>query len=320
MSAPKPPVLSVGAAPHVRRPGGLAWLHAGMLLALVPTAFAGAAGHAFGPKAAAGLPAASGSLSGILNVLSREMGVDAGPLWFFGILGALALSAGFGALAEYVTQVAMRQPYRAIDGHGALTGLLLALVLPPTVPAWVLIVGIVVSVFLAKQLFGGIGGYPMHPAMVGYMVLLLSWPNHVIAVGSASMGAPTPTAVLATAAGGLLLWARGSIRPPITLGVLAGVAVFALAFAGRLPGSFADQFLTGHVVLCAFFIATDPTSSPANQRAMWIYGFGVGFFIVLIRAYGVWPEAAPFAVLLMNVVNPLLDKVRPKPLRAVIPR
>jgi electron transport complex protein RnfD len=184
----------------------------------------------------------------------------------------------------------------------------------------VLIIGIVASVFLGKQIFGGIGGYPMHPAMVGWMVLLLSWPHHVVAVGSASMGAPTTTAVGATVLGGLVLWARGLIRPQITLGVLAGVAVFSLAFAGRLNDGFAAQFLTGHVFLAAFFIATDPTCSPANRRAMWVYGFGVGFLIVLIRAFGVWPDAIPFAVLLMNVVNPLLDRWRPAPRRAVIPR
>ncbi len=319
MSSTPHVTYSVGAAPHVRRRTGLGWMHSTIILALLPTAFLGAVGHSFGARSAE-LNAAPGGLSDIIRMMSVEMGIDSGPLWLFGVLGTIALAAGFGALFEYVTQVAMRQPYRATDGHGALMGMLLALIMPPTVPAWVLLVGVAVTVFLGKQIFGGIGGYPMHPAMVGWMVLLLSWPHHLYPVGSASMGAPGAAAILATVAGGMFLWWRGLIRPQITLGVLAGVAVFSLAFAGRLQGGFVDQFLTGHVVLCAFFVATDSTCSPANRRAMWIYGAGTGFLIVLIRAFGVWPDAVPFAVLLMNVVNPLLDRLRPRVRQGVIPR
>jgi electron transport complex protein RnfD len=215
--------------------------------------------------------------------------------------------------------VALRQPYRALDGHAALLGVLLVLLMPPTVPVWVVLIGVVCAVFLGKQIFGGLGGYPMHPAIVGWLVLLLSWPNWLYPVGTTSIAAATPVAVVMTALGGLFLWARGAIRPQISLGVLLGVAVFALAFAGRLEGGFADQFLKGHVVLAAFFLSTDPTTSPANRRAMWIYGFGTGFLIVLIRAFGVWADAVPFAVLLMNVLNPLIDRAPARRRVAVTP-
>ncbi len=321
MSTPPPPstIYTVGAAPHIRSRPSITKTNNLYILALLPTAFLGAVGHAFGDKAAA-LDAGFGPLNSITKTLSVEMGVDSGPLWLFGILGTLGLAAGLGALIEYLSQVAMRQPYRATDGHGALMGLLLALLLPPTVPPWVLVVGLVVTIFMGKQLFGGLGGYPLHPAMVGWMVLLLSWPNALNPVGAASIAAPHAPAVIATLLGGLFLWWKGVIRPQITLGVLAGVAVFSLAFAGRLHGSFADQFLTGHVVLCAFFLATDATCSPANRRAQWIYGAGTGFLIVLIRAYGVWPDAIPFAVLLMNIVNPLVDRLRPRHRKVVVSR
>ena len=65
-------------------------------------------------------------------------------------------------------------------------------------------------------------------------------------------------------------------------------------------------------MLCAFFLATDATTSPANRRAMWLYGGSIGFLIVLIRAYGVWPDAVPFAVLLGNILTPLCDRWRPR--------
>ena len=105
-------------------------------------------------------------------------------------------------LVEYVSQMAMRQPYRALDGHAALMGVLLALLLPPTVPVWVLLIGVVVAVFLGKQLFGGLGSYPMHPAVVGWLVLVLSWPNWIYPVGMASVAAVTPTAVESTRTAG----------------------------------------------------------------------------------------------------------------------
>ncbi|HMB69409.1 MAG TPA: RnfABCDGE type electron transport complex subunit D, partial [bacterium] len=265
-------LYTVGAPPHLRSPRSLTRMHHWTVLALIPTALFGAIGHAFGPRATAVDPADAGigSLSGIVQMLTREMGVDSGPLWLLGILGTVALASGFAVLVEYVSQMAMRQPYRALDGHAALMGVLLALLLPPTVPVWVLLIGVVVAVFLGKQLYGGLGSYPMHPAVVGWLVLVLSWPNWIYPVGMDSVASATATTVVLTAAGGLLLWARGWIKPQIPLGTLASVAVFSLLFAGRLEGTFGDQFLKGHVFLAAFFLATDPTSSPANRRGRWL--------------------------------------------------
>lgn len=319
---PDPSTLfQVGAAPHVRSRRSLTAMHHGMVLALLPTVVAGAVAQAFGERAAAIDPAVAGigSLSHAVGSLTAAMGLDSGPLWLIGILGTVALASGFAVLVEYLSQVLMRQPYRALDGHAALMGMLLALLLPPTVPVWVLLVGVAITVFLGKQVFGGIGSYPMHPAVVGWLVLVLSWPNWVYPVGMASVAAASPATVLWTAAGGLFLWARGIIRPQIPLGVLAGVAVFALVLSGRLEGGFADQFLKGHVLLAAFFLATDATSSPAYSRAMWIYGFALGFLIVLIRAYGVWADAVPFAVILMNIVTPLLDRPPTRKAQTVTP-
>jgi len=319
---PDPSTLfRVGAAPHLRSPRSLTALHHETVLALMPAVLFGAIAHASGSRATALDPAAAGigSLGRLVASLTRAMGVDSGPLWLLGILGTVALASGFAVLVEYLVQVAMRQPYRALDGHAALMGVLLALLLPPSVPVWVLLVGVAVTVFLGKQVFGGIGSYPMHPAVVGWLVLVLSWPNWIYPVGMDSVAAASPATVAVTALGGLALWFRGVIRPQIPLGVLAGVAVFALVFGGRLEGGFADQFVHGHVVLAAFFLATDPTCSPAYPRAMAVYGFALGFLIVLIRAYGVWVDAVPFAVILMNIVTPLIDRPPARRRPAVAP-
>lgn len=305
------PMLTVGVAPHLRSRATTARWHYSAILALLPTVFLGAVGHAFGERATE-LATSYGPLNRVIRLLVIELGLDSGVLWFFGILGTVALAMGFGIFVEYATQVAMRQPYRALDGHGALMGLLVALLLPPTVPWWTLFAGIVAAIVLGKQLFGGIGGYPMHPAAVGWLVLILSWPNLVYPVGAASIATATSWSVLATLAGGLALWLAGAIRPQIALGTLLGVAVFSLVFAPQLEGGIAAQFLSGNVFLAAFFLAPDPTCSPANRRPMWVYGFGVGFLILLIRAHGIWPDAVPFAIVLMNAVTPLLDLWRPR--------
>ncbi len=302
------PTFLVGAPPHWRTRLSVSRVNHAFILALVPTFLLGAIGIAFGPSAA-DLDLRFGATT---RALAHQMGIDSGPLWLLGILGTVALGLGLGALIEYLIQIILRQPYRAIDGHGALMGLLLVLLLPPTVPLWVVVFGIVIASFLGKQIYGGIGCYPMHPVAVAWVILSLSWPTYVYPVGAVSVAAPTVTAVMATLAGGLVLWVLGYIRPQISLGVLGGVALASLLFAGHLRGDFADQFLTGHVMLCAFFLATDSTSTPANRTAMWLHGFGTGFLIILIRGFGIWPDAVPFAILLMNTINPLLDRIRPR--------
>jgi len=310
------PTLTVGTSPHRRTTTSITKMNVAFIVALCPVALVGAIAHSFGPNATA-MKTASGPFAAVIETLVVEMGLNTGILWLSGIFGMIALGMALGILTEYVCQIVMRQPYHAANGHGALIGFIMVMLMPPTVPLWVLAVGIVVAIFLGKQVFGGIGGYPMHPAIVGWLVLLLSWPNHLYPVGMESSAAVHLAPILATAAGGVALLMLGYIRWQIPVGVIGGVVVFSLVFQGDLttgivgqPASIVDQLLTGHVALAAFFLATDSTSSPANKLAKLIYGFGTGFLIVLIRAYGIWPDAVPFAILLMNVMSPLLDRIR----------
>jgi len=310
--ATEPSLYTVGVAPHLRSSSSIAVLNWTMVLALLPTAIAGAVSHAYGQASVAPAGMDLTNMSPALTAVARELGVEAASLWFLGIMGTLTLALGLGMLLEYLTQVLMRQPYRALDGHGALMGALLGLMMPPTTPWWVLVFGILLAIVLGKQLYGGIGAYAMHPAVVGWLILLLSWPHHLYPIGSASIAAASVWPVGATLAGGLFLWWQGHIRPQIPLAALASIAIFSLLFAARLQGGPLDQILDGHVMLGAFFLATDATSSPANRRVLWIYGAGFGFLTVLIRAFGVWPDAVPFAVLLMNILSPLLDRIKPR--------
>jgi electron transport complex protein RnfD len=309
--------FTVGSAPHWRSRTSITKMNMAFILALVPTLFAGAIAHSFGSRAVE-INAAFGPVNPIVKLLVVEMGVDSGVLWLFGILGTVLLALGVGLMAEYLIQIVMRQPYHATNGHGALMGLLMALLSPPGIPWWMLALGIFVAILVGKQLFGGLGSYPMHPAMVGWLILLLSWPHALYPVGAASIGAPEPGVVFVTALGGLALCWLGYVRWQTPLGVLLGVAVFTLIFGGSLKGGIYEQLTSGHVMIAAFFIATDSTCSPANRLAVFLYGILVGALIMLIRAFGVWPDAIPFAILLANLLNPHLDRIRPAVRRVVV--
>ncbi|MHC4942824.1 MAG: RnfABCDGE type electron transport complex subunit D, partial [Planctomycetota bacterium] len=311
------PRFVVGTAPHWRSRTSIAGTNYAFMLALAPAALVGAIAYSFGSKAVA-MTAGTGPLAQVIKVLVEEMGMNAGVLWFLGTLGIVLLGIGMGILTEYLCQMLMRQPYHVTNGHGALMGMILALLMPPTAPWWLLVIGVVVAIFVGKQIFGGIGGYPMHPAIVGWLVLLLSWPGRLYPVDMGSICAAHVAPIIATAAGGLALLALGYIRWQIPTGVILGVVIFGFILGGDLDGNVADQLLTGHVLLAAFFLSTDSTCSPVNKLAMWIYGLGTGLLIILIRAYGIWPDAVPFAVLLMNILFPLLDRIRPRVKEVVI--
>ncbi|MBT4266850.1 MAG: 4Fe-4S dicluster domain-containing protein [Deltaproteobacteria bacterium] len=311
------PKFTVGFAPHFRTRASIAKMNLAFIMALLPTILFSAASHFYGPDAA-NISAAVGPATSLAKTLLLELGLDAGFLWFSGVLGSAVFGLGFGVLVEYICQVVMRQPYHVVNGHGALMGLFIALLMPPTAPLWIMAVAIIVAIFIGKQIFGGIGGYPMHPAMIGWLVVLLSWPQYVHPIGSATIAAASSTVIIVTLVGGIALWLSGYIRIEIPAGVLIGVVVAALLFQNQLDGSVMQQILTGHIILAAFFLGTDSTCSPANKRARWLYGFGLGFLIILIRAFGVWSDAVPFAVILMNVLFPLIDRLKPKVIKGAI--
>lgn len=232
-------------------------------------------------------------------------------------LGRLCLAAGTAVLAELITQHLMRQPVRIGDLSALLQGLLIALLLPPTAPAWLIVVGAVAMIVIGKQLFGGVGSYPFNPVLIGWAVLLLSWGNRIHPMEDGLLcSAWTP----ATLIGGAVLLLLGHVNWEAPLGLLFGVIVGTLAFRYFYPDiqPVQMQLITGSVYLGAFFLATDTTTSPANPWPRLLYGLGAGVLIIVLRKYGIWPEPVPFALLLMNSLTPLLDRIRPRAHRRIV--
>jgi electron transport complex protein RnfD len=239
-------------------------------------------------------------------------------LWVhgWGALARLALAAGAAVLFELVVARLMRQKVRVGDLSALGQGLLLALLLPPTAPWWLLLLGVAVALFVGKLIFGGTGGYPLHPVLVGWAVLLLSWGNRVYPVDGALLGTAWTPAVWI---GGLALLLLGHLRWQAPVGMIVGVGLTAAALRQVYPDVPVplEQLGQGVLVLGAFFLATDPTVTPANAWPRLLYGLLAGALVVVLRHFGTWPEPVPFALLLTSLMTPLLDRLRPRPARRV---
>ena len=266
-------------------------------------------------------------------------------------LGVVSLSISSSIIWEFLMNYVTKRPKSIGDGNAALIGLLFAMLLPATSPWWLVLTGTFVSVIIGKQIFGGIGGNPFNPALIGIAILMVSWKNFfdfddallnydlgfimvyplaalkhfgVSAVDSFTIsdlllgrqiGAIGATFGIGIIAGGIYLIIRGFIRWEISLSFLAGVLITAFIFnlydSTRYAGPF-FHLLTGYTLIGAFFLATEDSSSPVNFIPMFIYGAGGGIMTVLIRNIGAHVDGVVFAVILMNIANPLLDKIRPK--------
>ncbi|MFP4193753.1 MAG: RnfABCDGE type electron transport complex subunit D [Desulfosalsimonas sp.] len=266
-------------------------------------------------------------------------------------LAVLTLSVGSAMAWEFLMNLLMRRQVSIGDGNAALIGLLFGMLLPAIVPWWVIIVGTLVAVIIGKQIYGGIGGNPFNPVVVAYAILLISWPLYLdfnaalvdysfefdaayplvlyksygtgglesfsamdLLLGRQSGGIGT-TFGLGIILGGIYLIARGFIRWEIPVAFLAGMSVTALCFSLYNPELYAGplfHILTGYTLIGAFFLATEDSSSPVNFVPMLIYGALGGFLTVLIRNFGAHVDGVIYAILIMNLVHPLIQKIRPK--------
>jgi len=228
--------------------------------------------------------------------------------------------------------------------------MLLAFCLPATLPLWMVPIGALAAIVVVKEMFGGIGRNFANPAATGRIVLMLSFATQMTAwnaPGGHSWGADavaTATPLKAMVAGGetlpslldmfigrhggslgetcalalllgfVYLCVRKIITPLIPLCFIGTVAVFSLLYGGFDWNFVAYQLLGGGLILGAVFMATDYTTSPAYWKGKIVFAIGCGLVTCLIRFYGNMPEGVSFAILLMNLLSPLIERVcAPKP-------
>lgn len=274
-------------------------------------------------------------------------------------VAVVAFSMASAMLWELAVNRLTNRPPSIGDGNAAVIGLMFAMLIPATTPWWVVLSGTFVAVVLGKQIFGGLGGNPFNPALIGIAILRISWGdffdfNEALVAYDHDFSMIYPLAALkffgadealrtfstvdmfigreaggigstcgiGLVVGGLYLIARGMIRWEISISFILGVffAAALFKFFGA-PGEYAGpvfHLVTGYTLMGAFFLATEDSSSPVNVIPMLIYGAGAGVLTILIRNIGAYIDGVVFAILLMNLVNPLVDKIRPKALGKVV--
>ena len=257
------------------------------------------------------------------------------------VLSCVCVAASM--LFEYLYRKLMKLEGNVGDFSAAVTGLLLAFNLPVGIPVWMAVIGCFVAIVIVKQLFGGIGKNFANPAIVGRIVLLISFAAPMT-TWLLPQNSVTPDAVLgatplaaASHAGAVLpgYWDMflgrigGSLGETSTLALLLGFAylVFRKIITVTTPVAFmgtvfimswvlgADplfHLLSGGLVLGAVFMATDYVTTPTTESGKLIFGIGAGIITVMIRLYAAYPEGVSFAILLMNILTPHIDNLTGK--------
>lgn len=267
-------------------------------------------------------------------------------LYYFGIGAAIVIATsilGCVAVEYLITRYMLGQKPSIGNLSAVLTGLLLALNLPSNLPVWMVLIGCVVAIGIAKMTFGGLGSNIFNPALVGRVFLLLSFPvamttwpeplvnrlaytdattgatvlgqlkQHIIEPSQVNLldslmgnmgGSLGEVGAIALVIGFIYLLCTKVITWHIPVSILATVALFSLCIGAPV----AVELLSGGLLLGAIFMATDYVTSPMSHRGMLLYGVMIGLITIIIRQWGAYPEGMSFAILIMNGVTPLINR------------
>ena len=239
---------------------------------------------------------------------------------------------------EFICRKLMKRDQTIGDLSAVVTGLILAMNLPVTLPPWIAVIGSFVAIVITKQLFGGIGQNFANPAITARIVLMVSFPsamtnwvypfwyqNPTDAVSGATPlvvnsteqysyldlfigkcgGCLGETCAAALLAGGIYLMIKKIINPAAPVAFIGTLALLS-AVSGGDP---LYQILSGGVFLGAFFMATDYATTPISTKGKVVFGIGCGIITFVIRSFGSYPEGVSFSILLMNILTPYIEQL-----------
>lgn len=246
-------------------------------------------------------------------------------------------------LTEWAVSRLKKRPNTLSDGSALVTAVLLAMVLPPVMPLWMVFLAGVLAIALGKEIFGGLGHNVFNPAllsraflMAAFPVVMTTWvrPFTLEAMTSATplgmakfeqispglsalffgnvSGCIGETSALALLLGGAYLFYRKSADHRTAIGFIGSVALIAGLTKLIAPASYMGpgfHLLSGGVLLGAIFMATDPVTSPVTKAGRWVFGIGCGVVTMVIRLWGGLPEGVMYAILLMNAFTPVINNV-----------
>ena len=277
----------------------------------------------------------------MLDVVIAMLPAAAFGVYNFGFHALLVLlvTSAVCVASEYVYEKLMHKPITIADGSALVTGMILALNMPPQIPVWVPALGGIFAIIVVKQLYGGLGQNFMNPALAARCFLLISFAGMMNNFSAASLGfdsvsGATPLAAMragqsvdlasmfigripgtigevstiALLIGGIYLLVRKVISWRIPVIYIGTVAVFVFIFGGFDVNYVLCQVCGGGLIFGAFFMATDYASTPVTPKGKIIMGLGCGIITVLIRVFGGYPEGVSYSILLMNLAAPLIDR------------
>lgn len=320
--------IRVSCAPHISEPLSTRWVMADVIIGLIPAM--AMAGYFF-------------------------------RIYALILIATCVISA---VVTEWLCNLISKKPNSLDDFSAVVTGIILALSVPPALPIWAAVIGSVFAIAIGKMVFGGLGANIFNPAMVGrafltasFGMLMTTWmvpatidsampkigPDNTISARTQATplawskqaiktqtsadvvnkqlkatfigevgGSLGETSAIALIIGGIYLLIRKTINFHIPLAVLISAFVFASAAYLINPDAYIKPWVhlsSGGLLICAFFIATDPVTAPLTRRGMWIFGIGVGTITMLIRIVGEYPGGVMYSVLLMNAMTPLIDRL-----------
>lgn len=266
------------------------------------------------------------------------------PACIFGIvnfgmraLAVLVVSVITCVVSEYLFEHFMHRPITVGDLSAVVTGLLLGMNMPNTIPLWIVMLGSVFAIIVVKQLFGGLGQNFMNPALAARCFLLISFAGRMTSFTYDGVTGATPLALLksgesvnvlsmflgttagvigetstvAILVGALYLIIRKVITPLIPMVYLAVFSVFILLFGGHGFDMtyLAAELCGGGLMLGAFFMATDYVTSPVNTVGRIVYGIILGILTGLFRIFGNSAEGVSYAIIFSNILVPLIEKL-----------
>ena len=276
------------------------------------------------------------------------------PATFFGIYNfrdthawlLVIVTTAAAVLTEYIYEKLMHKKITIKDYSAAVTGLLLALNLPPTAPIWMGIIGSVFAILVVKQLFGGLGQNFMNPALGARCFLLLAFTGPMTSFTFDGVSGATPlavikggelysdtmamftgriagtigeTSVIALLIGAIFLILMGVIDLRIPGTYILTFVVFIVLFGGHLTSGDLGQFVVqevcgGGLILGAFFMATDYVTSPITPKGKIIYGIICGCLLGIFRMFGASAEGCSYSIIFANMLVPLIERFTiPKP-------
>lgn len=272
----------------------------------------------------------------MLDVIIALLPATIAGVIFFGIpaLTLIIACVASAVLSEAVFYLVLKRELPIGDLSAVVTGLLLALNLSANIPVWQAIIGSVFAIIIVKCFFGGIGCNVVNPAITGRVFMLIAFgtmaksafpldsvatATPLVELGSGNVpnlldlfigkvgGCIGETSVAALLIGFVYLLVRRVISWHIPVVYIATVFLFTFAVKGDLTVALA-YILSGGLFIGAIFMATDYVTSPSTSWGKVVFGLGAGVITVLIRLWGNYPEGVSFAILLMNILNPFIEK------------